>query len=398
MWHKSPRARIKSLPFMLFLFALLSAFLFLGPGLGGPEYGLLASTPSASKDQIEKIEKELLKEKQKFLKVGEKEKNLLAQLSELERHIELRKKALRKLRKEIQQGKKELEERHKRIKKLEQSSSTVEKRIGQRLDAFYRYARRAYLKLLVSSADIEQLRRRFKYLRLIMEGDRRLIEKVSSIKQKEQEEISLVRRKIAAIEKMEKAESAQALALKQDMDKRVMLLMKIHQEKEFYRTAVKELEQGAENMKRTLLNLEGKKKQRGELPSGFSSSKGRIPLPIHGKIIRAKDAYGVPVPAHKGIFIEGPSGAEVKAVYDGRVDFSGWLKGYGQVIIINHGSRYFSVSALLAERKKFEGDMVKRGETIGLLAYSGPSSRSRLYFEVRKGASRLDPAKWLKLH
>ncbi|RLB13137.1 MAG: hypothetical protein DRG63_10830, partial [Deltaproteobacteria bacterium] len=156
MWHKSPRARTKSLPFMLFLFALLSAFLFLGPGLGGPEYGLLASTPSASKDQIEKIEKELLKEKQKFLKVGEKEKNLLAQLSELERHIELRKKALRKLRKEIQQGKKELEERHKRIKKLEQSSSTVEKRIGQRLDAFYRCARRAYLKLLVSSADIEQ--------------------------------------------------------------------------------------------------------------------------------------------------------------------------------------------------------------------------------------------------
>jgi septal ring factor EnvC (AmiA/AmiB activator) len=173
--------------------------------------------------------------------------------------------------------------------------------------------------------------------------------------------------------------------------------MKIHKEKEFYQTAVKELEVAAQNLKETLLNLD--KKGEGKpvaLPSSFEESRGKLPLPLNGKIIR--DQSPSSQNGSKGIFVEAPSGAEVRAVFPGRVDFSGAVKGYGQVIVINHGSRYFTVSAQLARRYKEAGESVNAGDVIGSLADIKSMEGSSLYFEIRQGAGNLDPLKWLKVH
>ena len=104
------------------------------------------------------------------------------------------------------------------------------------------------------------------------------------------------------------------------------------------------------------------------------------------------------VKTHKGFYIEGPPGAKVKSIFPGRVDYSGWLKGYGQIIVINHGSRFFTVFAHLEQRLTSEGEMVGKGEVIGLLGQTGSMEGPRLYFEMRKGGRQLDPLKWLKVH
>ena len=96
-----------------------------------------------------------------------------------------------------------------------------------------------------------------------------------------------------------------------------------------------------------------------------------------------------------GIFIEGSKDYEVKAVFPGQVAYSGIVKGYGEIVIIDHGSRFFTISANLSERIKQEGDPVAQKEIIGLVG-SGPSKGARLYFEIRKGGDPLDPLKWLK--
>jgi septal ring factor EnvC (AmiA/AmiB activator) len=90
-------------------------------------------------------------------------------------------------------------------------------------------------------------------------------------------------------------------------------------------------------------------------------------------------------------------GAEVEAVYSGRVDYSGRLKGYGEIIVINHGTRFFSVYAHLSKREKDKGDLVGKREVIGLLGETGSLSGPGLYFEIRRGGKPLDPLKWLKV-
>jgi septal ring factor EnvC (AmiA/AmiB activator) len=362
-----------------------------------PAYGAVRNEPASKQDQINQIEEDLSREREQFLKFGEKEKDLLKDLSSLEREIEEKKQNLKDLEESATRVTKELNEGQAKLAELENALSEVEDRLGRRLDAFYKYAKRGYVRLLATSKGLDVLRKRIKYLKAIMKNDLTLMNTMADLQQQYRQQILGVKDKLLELNRLQKTENSSMASLKEDIDKRVILLMKIHKEKEFYQTAVKELGMAAQNLKETILKLD--KKRDGKLlplPDNFEESKGKLPLPLNGKIVR--DESGSGQNGSKGIFVEAPSGAKVKAVFPGRVDFSGALKGYGQVIVINHGSRYFTVSAQLARRYKEAGESVKAGDVIGSLPEINSMERSSLYFEIRQGAGNLDPLKWLKVH
>jgi septal ring factor EnvC (AmiA/AmiB activator) len=366
----------------------------------------IASFPSAAssydiktKKQIERIETDLSREKEQSLKLKIKETDLLGQLAEIEKRIAEKRRSLDRVKEELRVRQKELRTQDEKLKQLEGTSRRVRDKLAERLVAFYKYAKRGYVHLFASSNNIEQLRKRMKYLQVIMTEDQRLLKELEDVQKAINQEIALVRERVSVIEEMKKAESARVLAVREELDKKVFLLMKVHKEKEFHNTLVKELQMGAENLGQTLLDLDREQKEEKALPSGFVYAKGKLPLPLPGKIMKNQDWWGVDVAnTHKGIFIQGLLEAEVQSVFPGRVDFSGRLKGYGEIIIINHGSRYFTVSAYLSERHKKEGDMVEGCEAIGLLSDAGPSDKPQLYFEIRRAGTPLDPLKWVKGH
>jgi septal ring factor EnvC (AmiA/AmiB activator) len=363
-----------------------------------------SSADSASKkDQIEKIETDLSREKEKFLTFGRKEQSLLGQLSDLEKIISEQRELVVKLKKKIGQSKKALGQSQAKLKGIEGELREVESRLARRLVSFYKYAKRGYLQLLSSSAGLDQLRRRIKYLKVILEEDQLLFRQMAEIQMNHKKGIAGIKAQLTAIDSLENSERARLQTIKNEMDKKVLLLMKIHKEKEFYETAVKELELAAKDLREKLLDME-KRPQKKEavvaaLPTDFAEYKGKLPLPFRGKIQKGKGPIGsAQVNSFKGIFIKGPAGGEVRAVFRGRVDYSGWLKGYGQIIVVNHGLRYFTVSAHLLERFKSEGQAVEKGEVIGLIGETGVMGGPNLYFEIRKGGTHLDPFEWLKDH
>ena len=360
----------------------------------------LTSDSGIKKNQIRKIETDLSREKENFLKFGEKEKSLLGQLSRFETEIAEKKRFLEKLRKKIRLSKNELKIQNKYLRKLDQSLKDVEDRLGKRLIAFYKYAKRGYVQFLATSSGLEQLRKRLKYLKVIMDKDQRLLQRMAEMQLRYKREISQIKEKLTLISSMEEEENRRLVSIKEDIDKKIIFLMKVHKEKEFHEIAVKELELAAENLKETLLDLDKDQgSQRQLLSSIFASSMGKLPFPFSGEIIKNSNPLGAESNnINKGIYIKGPLGAKVRAIFPGRVDFSGWLKGYGQIIVINHGSRFFTISAHLSKRNKEVGDTVKEGEVIGLLGQSGSLAGTRLYFEIRKGGEHLDPFKWLKVN
>lgn len=351
----------------------------------------------AKKDQVTQIESELSREKEQFLEFGIKEKSLLGQLSDIENEINKKRKLLRDLKEKIHFNKKGLKSRQRALRRLERSLILAKKRLGKRLRALYKYSKRGYVQLLTSSKDLGQLRKRMKCLRIIVGVDKGLQQSMVKGEQKYKKEIILIQERLAMIASLEKAEKNKVRSIKENLDQKVVLLMKIHKEREFYETAVKELQFAAKKLRQTLLDLD-RKKAKKTLPTDFGGSKGKLPLPFNGKIIKNKTRLGAEIVSiKKGIFIEGPMGAGVQAVYPGRVDFSGLIKGYGETIVINHGSRFFTVSAHLAQRKKETGDMVERGDLIGILGQTDGFSGPRLYFEMRWAEANLDPLKWLKV-
>jgi septal ring factor EnvC (AmiA/AmiB activator) len=364
-----------------------------------PKFSLATTSPETEQKQIRQIETDLSREKEQFLKLDLREKDLLGQLAAIEKKISEQRQLLQKIKEKLHLNRKALERQQNKLRHLKRSSKEVRQRLGKRLTAFYKYGKRGYVHILTTSKDVEQLRRRMKYLQVIMEGDQKLLGQLAEVEHEISQETRLIEERVAIIDGMKKAQSARLLSIKEEQDKKVFLLMKVHSEKEFYETLVKELQHASQNLKVTLLDLDQKQKKKAKLPSDFANYKGKLPLPFNGKIIKSHDQWGADIAKmHKGIFIQGPLGSEVRAVFDGRVDFSGWLKGYGQTIVINHGSRFFTVSAYLSERFMEEGDTVEKGAVIGLLGHTGPFGKPRLYFEIRRAGTPLNPLKWVKVN
>ena len=98
----------------------------------------------------------------------------------------------------------------------------------------------------------------------------------------------------------------------------------------------------------------------------------------------------------KGIDIRAAEGAEVRTIGTGSVVFSGWLKGYGNLVIVDHGSNFHSLYAHLSNSQVDVGNEVEEGEVIGQVGDTGSLKGSYLYFEIRKGGQAVDPLPWLK--
>ena len=99
--------------------------------------------------------------------------------------------------------------------------------------------------------------------------------------------------------------------------------------------------------------------------------------------------------ADRGIDIRAEHGEPVAAVWQGVVVYSDWFKGYGNMVIVNHGDSYHTLYAHLAERFKNKGDPVEKGEVIGTVGESGPTSIPGLHFQVRHHGKALDPLLWV---
>ncbi|TET86423.1 MAG: hypothetical protein E3J46_07980, partial [Desulfobacteraceae bacterium] len=363
---------------------IVSTFLISEILLAPPE--TISSPLSKGKqDQIKEIESKLSREKQKLKAFDFQEKDLLVQLADLEQKVTDARRSVNELEKTVRLDKIEMEKLQGRLTNLEQSLKNAENQVAKRLVALYKYARKGYIKVLANVRDLDQFWQRATYLRAIMEKDRNMLEELTKQKRMQEMEVSRIGEKLIAREAESNRNKTRLSSLKKDLEKQVIRLMKTHKEKEFYETAVKELQLAAKNLKQALLNIEKKDAYKILRSSRFSDSKGKLPFPLKGRIIKADKLSGSKSKLlNKGIFIEGVSDSKVKAVFPGRVDFSGRLKGYGEVIIINHGSRFFTISAHISRRKKQEGDVVERGEVIGFVKRSGPSKESRLYFEIRK--------------
>jgi septal ring factor EnvC (AmiA/AmiB activator) len=97
-----------------------------------------------------------------------------------------------------------------------------------------------------------------------------------------------------------------------------------------------------------------------------------------------------------GVEIDAPAGAQVVAVADGRVLFAGWFRGYGQMVIVDHGADDLTVLGYLDALSVKKGDMVRAGQEIGTVGETGSLSGAGLYFEIRAGGKPVDPQIWLQ--
>ncbi len=129
----------------------------------------------------------------------------------------------------------------------------------------------------------------------------------------------------------------------------------------------------------------------------FASLRGKLRLPLRGDILARYGSKRSDGPAWKGMYIGAPEGTEIRAVAAGEVVFADWLRGFGNLIIIDHGNQYLSIYGYNQAVLKRSGDTVGMGEIIASAGNSGGNAQSGLYFELRHQGRAFDPQSWITL-
>ena len=127
----------------------------------------------------------------------------------------------------------------------------------------------------------------------------------------------------------------------------------------------------------------------------FSALRGKLRLPVKGDIVSRFGAARGEGPDSKGLFIRAAEGTEIRAIAQGKVVFADWLRGFGNLLIVDHGNQYLTIYGNNQSVLKRPGDVVKSGDPIATAGNSGGNEQSGLYFEMRHQGRAFDPLGWV---
>ncbi len=192
--------------------------------------------------------------------------------------------------------------------------------------------------------------------------------------------------------------------MSRERQNRSQLLDAIRKKRSLKLAALESLKQAAADLDHTVISLKSgsdlTEPEKNMSLKSFSTLKGLLNMPVKGKIISFFGPYQNKkfnvTNFQSGIEIKADRGEPIRAVYDGRILYARWFKGYGNMIIIDHGNNYYTIYAHAQELFASQGDTVEMGEVVATVGDSGSMIGPSLHFEVRHHGKPVDPLKWIK--
>ncbi len=403
-----PRTLITSVNFVIFVtfVALIT------PGLAFPAAPALAQA-SGEKEDLQNLRGRIDKLRQDIASAEGVKGEASDQLRESEKAISDANRALRELGEEQQTARGALREIAAKRGQQEGDLSASQARLGRLLAARYQGGEQGFLRLALSGADPNLTARELHYFSYISRAQAQFVRALhSGIAQLRdlEEQTRTKTRELAELESRQRDER-RALVVRQ-ADRR-KLLSSIQGQIKAQRREVKSLERNEARLTRLVEEIAkviatptnpGRRNER--LPEAgtntgegvFAKLKGALRLPVRGEV---SNRYGTSRagggPNWKGVFIRTETGQEVRAVAPGRVVFSEWMRGFGNLLILDHGQGYLTIYGNNEATLKQVGDQVKTGDTVATVGASGGSPESGLYFEIRHQGRTFDPLSWVSL-
>ena len=300
-----------------------------------------------------------------------------------------------------QQRKEHLAELETLRQQREHYLSSLDERITQlseQVRSAYRMGSQSRIKLVLNQDDPVRLGRMLAYYDYL---NRAQVDKISGLREAlttlegMQQSID---RELLRVENVQNEQRAVLNKLKQQREERNILLTQLSSQIDSEETRLQELEQNRRDLETLLERLSD---VLADIPAdlgsrvGIAKRKGRLPPPVTGPVRHAFGQRRAGGLHWRGWLIGAETGTEVKSVAYGRVAFADWLRGYGLLMIIDHGQGYLSLYAHNESLLREAGAWVEPGEIISIVG-SNPGSDQGLYFELRKNGKAVDPAAWLK--
>jgi len=333
---------------------LCSLFFFLfictGTNFASDDSGLNGAHVKTQRKRLQEIQEELKHKKAGEKAVLNREESILGTLSRMERDLLQREKELRRLDVKYDRIRKNIISVQKRLNRIQHKIDQNQTRLHSRIDAN-----------LLRNYQGQWLEKRQYQEKL--ENDIKELKRTRADQERKRLEIIHAKR-----------------------EKRAFLNV-VRRQKAEYKKWIPELEDRAKELQLLIDKLEKEMRDKGVYDLNFKGHKGRLSLPVLGNIIPEKRG--------RGIIIEAPKDSPVRAVFSGRVIYSGWFEGYGNIIILDHGGKYYTVFGHASKVLKRVNERVTQGEVIALVGDTGSIRGPCLYFEIRYRGKPEDPLEWL---
>jgi septal ring factor EnvC (AmiA/AmiB activator) len=348
-------------------------------------------------------------------------------LRESERAISEANRQLHELARDRQSARHELERLNAETRQIEAELAQRQAAIGRLLVVHYEHGETDYLKLLMSGADPNQAARELHYYGYISRAQADLMKALRASLAQMRALQDQTREKTEEIARIESEQKSERNRLSREQSARKGVLDKVSARLREQRRQVQGLERDESRLTRLIQEIgkviaEQAQKSRNErkdnaraprstpapnapaneaLPetgsrAPFASLRGSLRLPVRGQLVsRFGSSRPEGGPSWKGLFIRAAPGQEVHAVAPGQVVFAEWMRGFGNLLILDHGSGYLTVYGNNESVLKQVGDNVRTGDTIATTGASGGSTESGLYFEARHEGQPFDPLKWV---
>lgn len=357
-----------------------------------------ASELNDSRRRLEEIQRRIDQTAKNLAEKQTAERSLNEDMQAVEGEISRLGAKLADQRRRLESIEKEIAAREAEASVARQSAAASEADVRRRLAALYKSGETGMAKILFSPASPAEMAQDYDFLGRIVRRDRALLityrkhlgelqaalERLSALRQEQQSSL---------------AELAESRKVAQQASRlKAHLLEKVRSDRQALTAALAELRDRAGRLAGLVKKLESEKSREYIEKSGvFATRKGRLPWPVDGSVRVGFGAarhpeLGTMYDSH-GIEIAVSGEKPIKAVGSGRVLFANWFKGYGNLLIIDHGESYYSLYAQAARLSKKVGDLLAAGDVLG---YSGLEGSKGVYFEIRRGGTPIDPLPWLQ--
>lgn len=375
-----------------------------------PAGGSLAADKTAdeSRQTLKEIEQRLSQASKSLSKKEKEEKSLGKDLKTVESELARLQKNMANQDQRLVALKEELAAAEGESVRRNEAAESLRKQVEERLVTLYKGGEMGLLRTLMLAQSPARMAEDYEFFGRIVRRDRELLDGY----RRRLEELRATRERLAGLRAEQEALVAQGRrdqeSLKKGAELKKQLLAKVKTDKGKLTGEVAALKERAARLSSLVKKLESTKPQaytpkpsaqdpKTPLANPFGRQKGRLSWPVSGKV---KVPFGTGRHAElgtlyesHGIEISASSQQPVTAVWSGRVAFASEFKGYGNLLILDHGDSYYTLYAQASRLAKRVGEAVGQGETV---AYAGFEGSDTVYFEIRHRGTPLNPASWLK--
>ena len=252
-----------------------------------------------------------------------------------------------------------------------------------------------YAKMLLNQEDTAKFERTLSYYNYLNKARIEQLEELKALQlqiAQNQAELAKTKQKLVNLHDEQKRRQT---ALVNAQSERQVNLKNLQAQLNNTKSSINYLKENQQTLITTIEELEKEKNKKVEL-IGLNNSKGKLNWPSRGKLEHTFGQRKHGGIDWKGVLIGAKEGSNINSVHNGQVVFADWLKGYGWVIVVDHGEGFMSLYGHAQTLLKDVGDMVREGETVALVGQSGGQASSGLCFEMRHKGRAVNPEKWCK--